>query len=321
MLLSGQYLIEQDYESFDSDGAIAVVDNCANRHIWNNREDFVTYKPLDKVSQVATIGGANHYPVGIGLVRIQVPDDAGMTSSIVMNDVLYFPNSPVKIISVMCLGDDLNDSSGTWITTKRFESLLKWDCKQYSKKITHPRSRLPELIVNPGCSSDMALCTALDTVRTTHEPHTLETVLPEDIFDASDEVQSHSLAASVTANNTANDDKSSTEPTHDKILSDESVIATDYFQVGDAICYTKDDLTGIVTILKINFGSAVRGPMYKIQMDNSGHIWESYKEFIFPLDVPNIAETNIRELREINVFSSIFFNFILLGKKYIKQYY
>ncbi len=43
VLRSGQYTFEQDYESFDSDGTIAVVDNCANSHIWNNKEEFSSY--------------------------------------------------------------------------------------------------------------------------------------------------------------------------------------------------------------------------------------------------------------------------------------
>ena len=45
---------------------------------------------------------------------------------------------------------------------------------------------------------------------------------------------------------------------------------------------------------------------------------ESHKLGTIPKELEKVQN---RELREINVFSSIFFNFILLGKKYIEQYY
>ncbi len=245
---------------------------------------------------VATIGGVNYYPVGIGTVPVQIPDGTGATSLVVLNDVLYFPNSPVKIISVVHLGDDLNDSDGTWISTKRYNSVLKWDCEKFTKEIVHSTSRLPEILVNPGCTADIALCTALDTVCCMdNDPRTLDTVLPEDMFDASDEVIPTVFEAYAADARSDNGNKVSTDRTHDQLLSDEVVLSTDFFQIGDTVRYTKDDFSGIGTIININFGRTVHSPTYTIQINDSDHILETAKEFIFPLDIPDIAETAITE--------------------------
>ena len=91
----------------------------------------MSYRPMDRPNLVATIDGANHYPVGIGKVPVRIPDGNGAESLVVLNDVLYFPNSPVKIISMVCLGDDLDDSDGTWITTKQHKSIFKWDREHF----------------------------------------------------------------------------------------------------------------------------------------------------------------------------------------------
>ncbi len=43
VLHTGEYLVEQDYISFESDSSIVVVDNCANSHIWNDCRNFSEY--------------------------------------------------------------------------------------------------------------------------------------------------------------------------------------------------------------------------------------------------------------------------------------
>ena len=53
--------------SFDSNSTTALVDNCANIHIWNERSQFNNFRTIPKNSQgVSTIGGQPHIAEGIG---------------------------------------------------------------------------------------------------------------------------------------------------------------------------------------------------------------------------------------------------------------
>ncbi len=179
---------EDKYNSFNSDSAIVVIHNCANSHIWNNQQNFVNFRDLAEVNNVATIGGQNHYPVRIGSVYKQIPSVNGKIGDVKLENVLYIPNSPVKMISLVCLGNNLDDSEGTFISTRRFRSSLKWDKDKFERELQHPGSRLPKINVNPGCNLDLALCTSLNTVSETGTAVSLRTTLSEDMFDASDKL-------------------------------------------------------------------------------------------------------------------------------------
>ena len=55
---------------------IAIVDNCANVHVWNKCHHFVTFRPLqDKAQIVSTIGGKRHFPVDVSDVAVSWRDD------------------------------------------------------------------------------------------------------------------------------------------------------------------------------------------------------------------------------------------------------
>ena len=127
------------------------------------------------------------------------------------------------------------------------------------------------------------------------DPRQLDNVLPENMFDASNEIEPKIFEAYVADTRCINGNEDSTDRTHDQLLSDEVVISTDFFQIGDSVRYTKDDFSGIGTITKINFGRTVHSPTYTIRINDSDHVLETTKEFIFPLDVPDIAETNISD--------------------------
>ncbi len=100
-----------------------MVDNAANVHIIN-------YKSLFNKSElnpctthgVATIGGSSLSPKGKGDAAILIQDDEGVSTEITLQDALYFPDSPVNIISIACLADTYNDDNGTSIKTSRYHS-------------------------------------------------------------------------------------------------------------------------------------------------------------------------------------------------------
>ena len=69
-----------------------------------------------------------------------------------VKDVLYFPDSPVNILSVTKFADQLDDYHGTGCDTKPNCFVLYWNNKRFQRMIKHPASNLPELIVNEGWS-------------------------------------------------------------------------------------------------------------------------------------------------------------------------
>ena len=97
---------------------IFVIDNAANVHIGNDKNMFKTLNPCTHRC-VATIGGTDLEPEGIGTVIIQVQDNEGVFSEMTLEDVLYFPSSPVNLISIACLADQYKDDEGTCIRTAR----------------------------------------------------------------------------------------------------------------------------------------------------------------------------------------------------------
>ena len=75
-----------------TDSTVCMVDNCANTHIWNCKDDFIpgSLKPINRMSSVATIGGSNFYPDSVGQLPVTWNDGKGGSYSIVLDDVLYF---------------------------------------------------------------------------------------------------------------------------------------------------------------------------------------------------------------------------------------
>ena len=129
---------------FDADSVTVVCDNSANVHVCNDKNCFVGEIKLDNDLQVATIGGKENTSAGIGTVRWKWKDDEGVFHTFEIRDVLYFPESPVNILSVTKFADQLNDDEGTGIDTKRNHSVLYWNEKKFQRTIRHPASNLPE---------------------------------------------------------------------------------------------------------------------------------------------------------------------------------
>ena len=134
---------------FDTDASFIVCDNSANTHICNNRDMFLSFRPISN-GMVATIGGKLNRPSGIGTVKWIWKDDSGVPHTQELKDVLYFPKSPINIMSVTEFAKQLNDSEGTGIDTKMRYSRLYWDHNKFSRTIHHSGSNLPELAINEG---------------------------------------------------------------------------------------------------------------------------------------------------------------------------
>lgn len=150
------------YSSFDSNTDTALIDNCANTHIWNNRSQFSNFRIIPKEEQgVSTIGGSPHFALGIGDISTSWKDDDGNVFQHTLKNVLYFPNSPVCIISTSKLATEWGyeiDYEGTYIKSKHSYSVFKWKNKQFRRTIQHPTHCLPELAVNEGYTSFEKFC-------------------------------------------------------------------------------------------------------------------------------------------------------------------
>ena len=83
----------RDFSNFDSDTETALVDNCANTHVWNVREHFSNFRLIPTQDQgVSTIGGQPHFALGVGDVATSWKDDNGDIFHHTLKDVLYFPD-------------------------------------------------------------------------------------------------------------------------------------------------------------------------------------------------------------------------------------
>ena len=103
---------------FYSDGSSVIIDHSGNSHICSE-EDIFTYKIETIISnEVATICGKDLIPKGISTVSWYWTDDEGKLHTSKLNNVLYFPNSPVKILSATSLAEYTKDDEGTWVLTK-----------------------------------------------------------------------------------------------------------------------------------------------------------------------------------------------------------
>jgi len=145
--------IQRETVSFDTDSSHIICDNSANVHICNDKSLFIGDIRKTDRHYVATIAGQKSAASAMGTVRWKWKDDDGKTHSYDVHDVLYFPTSPVNILSVTGFADQLKDDDGTGIDTKRSTSRFYWQNDRFQRTIAHSASNLPELRVNEGFSA------------------------------------------------------------------------------------------------------------------------------------------------------------------------
>ena len=86
--------------SFSHDTHTFVVDNCANVHIVNDKELFHSFKDAE-VHTMATIGGRDLKPDKVGIAMLRIKDDKKDDITLQLDNVFYFPDSQVNIISIV----------------------------------------------------------------------------------------------------------------------------------------------------------------------------------------------------------------------------
>jgi len=177
--------------SFDSDSVNVVLDNSANTHIWNNLDDFVegtvTYlTDSDQNIGVVTIGDTECRPIATGTVLLTITDENNHDCKVTLKDALYFPTSPVNVLGITKLGEQLDDEEGTWIKTRWRRSTFAWDHEQHQLSFNHPASKLPVINVKVGFSGFASFCTLFEKAQAVPVLTPLQTcraALPSDTIE------------------------------------------------------------------------------------------------------------------------------------------
>lgn len=138
------------FASFDSDTSTVIIDNAANCHICNDLSMFVS--PIasfqaDDNMKVSTAGGT-YAPLGFGTVKWSWKDDSFYTHEFLIDEVLYFPESPVNILGVSKFGRQQNEPYNTGIDSNAVQSTFYW--KGGRRTFPMSLSGLPELPINHG---------------------------------------------------------------------------------------------------------------------------------------------------------------------------
>ena len=97
---------------------------------------FVTFNATT-AGLVATIGGKLNQTDGIGTVKCTCKDDSGAVHTEQLENTLYFPKSPISIMSVTKLANQISDVEGTGIDTKMNHSHFYWKNNKSPPKIHH----------------------------------------------------------------------------------------------------------------------------------------------------------------------------------------
>ncbi len=90
-----------------------------------------------------------------GTVKIRLINDAGTQHIFILDDCLYHPNSPVKLLSMRQLAEKFLNANGnldeeTCIKSRYLTHVLTWSFGQSKKTFPTPVSVLPELLFDEG---------------------------------------------------------------------------------------------------------------------------------------------------------------------------
>lgn len=260
-----------DAISFDTDSKTVVCNNSANVHICNDENMFVGKVIPTKMNCVATTGGEKSKAKETGIVRWKWKDDDGLLYSIDLKDVLYFPTSPVNILSVTSLAAQLNDKTGTGINTRWTTSTFYWENNKFQRTIPHSASNLPELPINEGFTLASLYTKAVG----------LKVNLTKSFF--------HCHRTTLISQDETDDEL--IQPTPKLNLSD------DIFHVGETLLYTKEGQASYVRVEKIFLDS---DSILKLCVRSaSDQVIETTIEFLRAPELPDIGwiPTSIPEKR------------------------
>ena len=278
--------------SFDSDLIQFVLDNCANVHIINDRELFESIVATS-MSGVATIGGDPLTPQGQGSCHIYIKDDSGKVVPLTLHNALYFPDSPVNIISISRLADSYDDDEGTFVKTTRFQSEFSWDFGKHFKTISHGESRIPEINVSTasdGWTTFYTFSNMLQRSLYISSVFNATTCVPCDNSDSPTNAPAVYVSDDESVASTTSPVEVSS-PSHDEGIDppiDEPTIGPyASWQPGDKLTYFRDGHSDNVVVEKLIIADDNLSIKYSIRLSD-GRTIESTKEFLRDQDDDDI---------------------------------
>ena len=67
---------------------------------------------------------------GIGTIRWSWTGEEGKLHTNKLKNVLYFPDSPVNILTTTASDESIKDDEGAWVPTKRKYYIFNWGCRK-----------------------------------------------------------------------------------------------------------------------------------------------------------------------------------------------
>jgi hypothetical protein len=231
------------------------------------------------VTTVITIGDDASKPIGIGSVNIRINTNEGTMVNVELERALYFPKSPVNVISATYLAHQLGDEDGTWVQTKMQSSQFTWNFGKHSVDLIHLSSNLPVLNVLPGNSASQSFCSLFEQSGVMVEPiamTTCQTCLPcdssQDLCFLSD-MPPHAQG----------------DPRYR--FTDKEVLEQ-VFNVGETLRLTKNGVNAKVTVISIRLDEETQVPYFLVELPDS-HEVEVTQEFLFPIDAEDLVHVPV----------------------------
>ena len=293
------------YVSFDPDTEQCVVDNSANVHIWNDFSAFIpeSYIKFNQAAStaVSAVNGESNVPAGCGDVPVQWTDDDDKIYEIALKNVLHFPNSPVKILSVVELAEQLKDDLDTWILSRRYQSIFTWAFGKFTKTIAHGKSRLPELLIKSCHSTVGALYSLVKKSQTANCHMVFHAAFKVDRSDISQfenakyecDIQYSACNFEAYNNDVSSDDEYTI--VHDTTLPPAPVLS-----IGCSVRYTKDDHVEVGTLVGVDLSSPSSPSIFDIEFSDGRKV-QTTREHIELEETPDVfaIPTNARNILEV----------------------
>ena len=147
-----------DMMQLDSDSYQIAIDTCTTFHLCKHKELFIDgIKPCTNI-YIQGVGGRTRVQ-GYGSIKLRVHDDDGILHELIINEVLYVPNSPTNLLSPQRWSQCSKDPKGTGEITVNGTTILFWNGTKHSKVITHhPQLGIPIMSINDGYTKNAVLC-------------------------------------------------------------------------------------------------------------------------------------------------------------------
>ena len=147
VILSNQAECEEEIAfHFDTSITEFGTDNCATHHICNDISLYIEPPtPVDNIGIKGVSGRAQ--ASGIGNIKFKLKDDDGKSHSINLNNIIYLPSAPKKLISISQWAEDKGDDC--CVTSREHYSIFMWGSDRFKKTIIHsPHCKIPLMLGN-----------------------------------------------------------------------------------------------------------------------------------------------------------------------------